>query len=40
MIEYLIDDEQNKGKKRLADLSVTDFTLETSRESPAPVAEQ
>ena len=36
VIEYLIDDEQNKGKKRLADLSVTDFTLETSRESPAP----
>ncbi|MBO4822123.1 MAG: glutamate formimidoyltransferase [Prevotella sp.] len=34
VIEYLLEDEDKK--KRLADLSVTAFAEETSRESPAP----
>ncbi|MDR0981709.1 MAG: glutamate formimidoyltransferase [Culturomica sp.] len=36
VIEYILEDENNKGKKRLVDMSLTDFTDETAYESPAP----
>jgi len=36
VIEYLLEDEQEAGKKKLADLSVKAFAEETSRESAAP----
>ena len=36
VIEYLLEDAQNAGKKKLVDLTVKGFAEETSRESPAP----
>ena len=36
VIEFLIEDAEDKEKKKLVDLSVKDFAEETSRESPAP----
>ena len=36
VIEFLIEDAEDREKKKLVDLSVKDFAEETSRESPAP----
>ena len=36
VIEYLLEDAQNEGVKKLVDLTVKGFAHETSRESPAP----
>lgn len=36
VIEYLLEDDQNEGVKKLVDLTVKGFAEETSRESPAP----
>ncbi len=36
VIEYLLEDAQNEGVKKLVDLTVKGFAEETSRESPAP----
>ena len=36
VIEFLMEDAQNAGAKKLVDLTVKDFAKETSRESPAP----
>lgn len=36
VIEYMIEDAENKDRKRLIDLTVKGFAEETSRESPAP----
>ena len=36
VIEYLMEDAEEKGKQRLVDLTVKGFAEETSRESPAP----
>ena len=36
VIEYMLEDAETAGQKRLIDLSVKGFAEETSRESPAP----
>lgn len=36
IIEYILEDEENQGKKRLIDMTLTDFADETASESPAP----
>lgn len=36
IIEYILEEETNKGHKKLIDLSLTDFADETASESPAP----
>ncbi|MCW3786680.1 glutamate formimidoyltransferase [Plebeiibacterium sediminum] len=36
IIEYILEKEFSKGKKKLIDLSLTDFVFETASESPAP----
>ncbi len=36
IIEYILEKESSKGKKKLVDLSLTDFVFETASESPAP----
>lgn len=36
IIEYILEEEINKGHKKLIDLSLTDFADETASESPAP----
>lgn len=36
IIEYILEEEANKGHKKLIDLSLTDFADETASESPAP----
>lgn len=36
IIEYILEDEANKGKKRLIDMTLTGFADETASESPAP----
>ena len=36
VIEYLLEDAQNEGVKKLVDLTTKEFAHETSRESPAP----
>jgi len=36
VIEYLMEDAEEKGKQKLVDLTVKGFAEETSRESPAP----
>lgn len=36
VIEYMLEDAESKGCKRLVDLTVKGFAEETSRESPAP----
>ncbi|MDR0544477.1 MAG: glutamate formimidoyltransferase [Odoribacteraceae bacterium] len=36
VIEYLLEDEERKGTKRLAEMSLAAFIDETSSESPAP----
>ena len=36
VIEYLLEDAEEKGKQKLVDLTVKGFAEETSRESPAP----
>ena len=36
VIEYLLEDAEEEGMKRLVDLTVKGFAEETSRESPAP----
>ncbi|MDL2251803.1 cyclodeaminase/cyclohydrolase family protein, partial [Odoribacter sp. OttesenSCG-928-J03] len=36
IIEYILEEEANKGKKRLIDMTLTGFADETASESPAP----
>ncbi len=36
IIEYILEKEALKGKRKLVDLSLTDFVFETASESPAP----
>lgn len=36
IIEYILEEQECRGKKKLADLSLTDFADETASESPAP----
>ncbi|MGQ1784292.1 MULTISPECIES: glutamate formimidoyltransferase [unclassified Saccharicrinis] len=36
IIEYILEKESNKNKKKLVDMSLTDFVHETASESPAP----
>ena len=36
VIEYVLEDRMNQGKKRLVDMTLTDFANETASESPAP----
>lgn len=36
IIEYILEDEAGKGKKKLIDMNLTDFADETASESPAP----
>lgn len=36
IIEYILEDEEKRGKKRLIDLTLAAFAGETSSESPAP----
>ena len=36
IIEYILDEEANKGKTKLVDMTLTDFADETASESPAP----
>lgn len=36
VIEYMLEDAENKDRKQLVDLTVKGFAEETSRESPAP----
>ena len=36
IIEYILEDEEMKGKKRLIDMNLSDFADETASESPAP----
>lgn len=36
IIEYILEKENSKGKKRLVDMTLTDFVHETASESPAP----
>ena len=36
IIEYVLEEKENKGKKKLIDLSVKKFTETTASESPAP----
>ncbi len=36
IIEYILEKESLKGKKKLVDLSLSDFVFETASESPAP----
>ncbi len=36
IIEYILEKESSKGKKKLVDLSLSDFVFETASESPAP----
>lgn len=36
IIEYILEEEANKGKKKLIDMTLTGFADETASESPAP----
>jgi glutamate formiminotransferase/formiminotetrahydrofolate cyclodeaminase len=36
IIEYILDNEANKGKKKLVDMNLVEFVDETASESPAP----
>ena len=36
IIEYILEEEASKGKKKLVDMTLTDFADETASESPAP----
>lgn len=36
IIEYILEEEANKGQKKLIDRTLTDFADETASESPAP----
>ena len=36
IIEYILEKEADKGKKKLVDMTLTDFADETASESPAP----
>jgi len=36
IIEYILENEENKDKKRLIDMNLVDFADETASESPAP----
>ncbi len=36
IIEYILENEEKKGKKSLIDMTLTEFTEETASESPAP----
>ena len=36
IIEYILEKESSKNKKKLVDLSLSDFVYETASESPAP----
>ncbi len=36
IIEYILENEANKGKKRLVDMNLIEFADETASESPAP----
>lgn len=36
IIEYILEEEAEKGKKKLVDMTLTDFADETASESPAP----
>lgn len=36
VIEYVLEDRMNQGKKRLVDMTLTNFANETASESPAP----
>ena len=36
IIEYILEEENNKGKKKLIDMTLTGFANETASESPAP----
>lgn len=36
IIEYILEAENNKGKKKLIDMTLTEFADETASESPAP----
>lgn len=36
IIEYILDEQENEGKKSLVELSLTKFAEETASESPAP----
>lgn len=36
IIEYILEQEANKGKKKLIDMTLTNFANETASESPAP----
>ncbi len=36
IIEYILEEEAEKGKKKLIDMTLTDFADETASESPAP----
>ena len=36
IIEYILEDEASKGKKKLIDMNLTEFAEETASESPAP----
>lgn len=36
IIEYILEEEANKGQRKLIDMTLTDFADETASESPAP----
>lgn len=36
IIEYILEDEMNNGKKHLVDMTLAEFADETASESPAP----